>query len=158
MNVELKQIGYEDKLILQNLMELYQYDFSEFNQTNVNRHGLFSYKYLDNYWTEKGRYAFFITVGDALAGFVLVRQSGGEHEIAEFFVMRKFRSRGLGQKAARKVFEMFRGDWRVSQELENLPAQTFWRKVIEQYAKGSYQREKDTNFITLIFNNDSKKS
>jgi predicted acetyltransferase len=156
MNVEIKQIVYEDKPILQNLMELYQYDFSEFDNSDVNRYGLFGYKYLDNYWTENGRFAFFIITNDKLAGFVLVRQHIGKNEIAEFFIMRKFRKRGLGNIVARKVFEMFKGDWQVSRELTNIPAQFFWEKVVGQYTKGVYKREEDANSITLIFNNDSK--
>lgn len=154
MDFELKQINYEDKSILQNLMELYQYDFSEFDKTDVNSHGLFGYKYLDNYWTEKGRHAFFIIFEDVLAGFILVRQHSGKNELAEFFIMRKFRRQGLGISVAQKVFEMFKGDWQVSQEHENLTAQIFWQKTIEQYTKGNYERSESVDFITLTFKND----
>ena len=132
---------------------MYLYDFSEFNQEAINRHGLFGYKYLDNYWTEKGRYRFFVLADEELAGFVLIRQTNGETEIAEFFIMRKFRGQNLGKAVARKIFEMFAGDWRVSQEHDNKGAQIFWRKVVEQYTNGEYESRKDENFITLFFSN-----
>lgn len=157
MNFELKQITFEDKSVLQNLMQLYQYDFSEFNQEIINRHGLFGYKYLDNYWTEEGRYPFFVLVEDELAGFVLIRQANGETEIAEFFIMRKFRGSNLGKDVARKIFERFPGNWQVAQEHDNKAAQIFWRKVVEQYTNGKYESKEDERFITLFFSNNAQK-
>ena len=55
MNIEIHQAALEDKTILRHLMELYAYDFSEFDQCDVDAHGLFGYNRLDHYWTEPGR-------------------------------------------------------------------------------------------------------
>ncbi len=108
-----------DKPVLRHLIELYLYDFSEFTGEDVGDHGLFGYRYLDHYWTEPDRHPFFIRVGERLAGFVLVRKCPGddgdsESSIAEFFVMRKYRRRGVGRVAARRVFDMFPGRWEVT--------------------------------------------
>lgn len=129
----------EDKPLLRNLMELCQYDYSEFNRGDVDRHGLFGYPYLDHYWTEEGRYPFLFRVDGHAAGFALVRRLGEDggvatHSMAEFFILRAYRRRGLGQPAAIRLFERFPGVWRVGQEPENLPAQRFWRGVIGRYA------------------------
>lgn len=49
MNVLLKKVPFEGKQVLMNLIELYQYDFSEFDKGDLNIHGLYGYRYLDHY-------------------------------------------------------------------------------------------------------------
>ncbi|MCY9656485.1 GNAT family N-acetyltransferase [Paenibacillus chondroitinus] len=77
---------------------------------------------------------------DKLAGFVLVRKiTEGESpkvSVAEFFILRKYRGQGIGKKVAHKLFEMFKGNWSVSWLEKNLPAKTFWTKVIMEYSNG----------------------
>ena len=66
MNVKLMKVKEEQKSILAHLIELYEYDFSEFEDNDVNAYGLYGYSYLDYYWTEAGRYAYFIQVDGKL--------------------------------------------------------------------------------------------
>ncbi len=138
-SIRLEPAPFEKKSVLQNLMELCQHDYSEFNDDELNEYGLFGYRYLDHYWTEAGRYPFFVRVGGKLAGFVLVRTLVTGHSptysIAEFFILRKYRRQGVGQQAAHRIFALFPGFWRVYQEAANLPAQAFWREVIGHYAE-----------------------
>ena len=146
MNIEVQRASTGDKSVLRNMMELCQHDYSEYNGDDVDEHGLFGYKYLDNYWTESERYPFLVRVAGKLAGFVLVRavDSRGKpatHAITEFFVMRKYRRQGIGQQVAWQIFDMFPGQWSVYQEEGNLPAQSFWRRVIAEYTQGDYTDE-----------------
>ena len=60
------------------------------------------------------------------------------HNIAEFFVMKKYRQKGVGKEVAGRIFDMFPGGWGVSQWTENLPAQKFWGKVVAEYTNGKY--------------------
>jgi len=137
VDIQLEPVSFEQKSVLHNLMELCQHDYSEFNDDEPNEHGLFGYRYLDHYWTEAGRYPFFVRVGGKLAGFVLVRilETGHSptYSLAEFFILRKYRRQGIGQQAAHRAFDLLPGVWRVHQESGNLPAQAFWRKVIGHY-------------------------
>ncbi|MDQ0917054.1 GNAT family N-acetyltransferase [Paenibacillus sp. V4I5] len=142
--MELVKVSFEKKIILRNLMELYQYDMSQFeddSENDVNEYGLFDYKYLDHYWTEEGRFPFFIMESGKLAGFVLVREiADGESpkvSVAEFFILRKYRRQGIGKEVAHKVFEMFKGNWSVSWLEKNMHAKTFWTKVIKEYSNGN---------------------
>ena len=141
-NLEVTLVDYKDKDVLRHLMEFYMYDFSEMEDLDVNAHGRFEYKYLDHYWTDDERYPYFILVDGKYAGFVLVRKHGVLKEdsffIAEFFVMRKYRRIGVGQRAATQVFDRHRGVWEVGQIRNNLVAQAFWRKVIHQYTNGQF--------------------
>ena len=90
----------DDKPVVQQLLELYAHDFSAFNGADVDDHGRYGYRYLDAYWTEPGRHPFLFRVEGRLAGFALVR-AGVPHDMAEFFVMRKYRRSGVGVDAAR---------------------------------------------------------
>lgn len=148
MDLEIIPAKEEDKSVLRRLMELYLYDFSEMDGADVNEAGLFEYDYLDHYWTEEGRHPFLVRVDGKLAGFVLVRQSesrvpgepeGQVHQIAEFFVMRKYRRKGVGKRLACEIFDRFRGRWEVDEIPENLAAQAFWRRVIGEYTGGKYR-------------------
>ena len=139
MKVDIEKVAYEHKSILRNLMELCQHDYSEFEDSDVDEHGIFGYKYLDNYWTEEERHPFIVKVDGKLAGFALVRVIDGVANIAEFFIMRKYRRTGVGRIVAQRVFDMFPGKWRVEQAPRNLPAQNFWRKVISEYTNGQYE-------------------
>lgn len=156
MNIELKPIAYADKLILRNLMELYRHDYSEYDGADVNEHGRFEYRYIDNYWTEEGRAPYFVTVDDKLAGFALTREwvadDGGQiRSLAEYFVMRKYRRKGVGSEAARALFAMLPGRWQVGQEWCNKPARAFWLRVIDDCTGGKYERNETENGPELVF-------
>lgn len=142
MFIEIFLAKPSDKSVLRNLLELYQYDMSEFNAGELNQQGKFGYNYLDHYWTEPGRYPFLVKISSAMAGFALIRQveSKGEKyfSMAEFFILRKYRHMGYGSAVARKMFARFPGQWRVAQEAQNLPSQEFWQKVISDYTDKNF--------------------
>ena len=142
MKIEVIQAALDDKPLIQRMFEFYQYDFSEFDDADLDSHGTYSYPWLDHYWSEKGRCPFIIRVDGKLAGFVLVNQNTylqtSEWSISEFFIMRKYRKLGIGKVAAFFIFDMFHGKWEVHELESNLLSQLFWRKVISEYTHGLY--------------------
>jgi predicted acetyltransferase len=146
--ISLELIPHEDKSVLQNLMQLYLYDFSDFTGEDVNAHGLYDYKYLDTYWIEERRDAYFIRYGEAMAGFALVTRGTTDFasgtfdadlmSISEFFVMRTYRGRGVGTVAANFCFDAYSGNWQVTTPYNNRPAAAFWLSVIDQYTAGDF--------------------
>ncbi len=142
-NIKISEAVLDEKPLLRQLLELYEYDFSEFEGTDVGPHGLFGYNYLDHYWTEPDRHPYLIRVDSQLAGFILVNRHGisGEDRwsIAEFFVMRKYRKLGIGAFAAVFVFDLWPGKWEVSQSAAHPASTVFWRKVIGSYTAGQYE-------------------
>jgi len=147
MNTTLTLASLEEKSIVECLMQLYQYDFTEFDGADVGAYGLYPYKYLPHYWIESNRRPFLIHADGKLAGLALVRLNINGmiepprkvNQIAEFFVMKKYRRYGIGEFAARWIFDQFPGDWEVEQLAANLPAQAFWRKVIDRYTNGNFR-------------------
>ncbi len=130
MNVEISEVPIADKAVLRNLVELYQYDFSEIQHADVTEHGVFGYRYLDHYWTDGHRTPFFIRADEKLAGFALVRHlDDGGYSIAEFFVMRAYRRRGVGRMAVRELFARFGGRWSFDVLEANTGAIPFWRSI-----------------------------
>jgi predicted acetyltransferase len=141
-NVELISVKVEVKETLANLLELYLYELSKFENLNIDERGKFGYEYLDLYWKEKERFPFFIKVDGKLAGFVLINEhsyiSPDVKTIAEFFVLQGYRKQGIGTRVAFKVFDMFPSRWEVAENAQNTSAQDFWRKVINEYTNGHY--------------------
>lgn len=147
MLIELHEARVDEKPVMRHLMELYQYDLSETEHTDVGPDGRFGYPYLDDYWFDAGRHPFLIRVDGQIAGFVLVRRLGEEqgellYQVAEFFIMRKYRRRGAGRSIARRVFDAFPGIWTVQQREENALAQAFWRRVITEYTGGRFEESR----------------
>ena len=156
MVIDLVPVKEKEKYILANLLEFYQYEFSEFDGFQLDETGKFGYKYLDNYWQEKERFPFFIKVNDKLGGFVLVNnytyasKDKQTKTIAEFFVLKKYRRQGVGKQAAILIFNMYPGRWELRETNQNKQAQKFWRNVIEEYTQGDYQE--------ILLNNKTWKS
>jgi predicted acetyltransferase len=163
MNVdelEIVPVSYEQKSILRNLLELYQYETSPYEESgagDVNDDGSYGYRYLDHYWTEDGRYAYFIKVSGKLAGFVMIREIANtkdnttECSIAEFFIMRTYQKQGIGQKVALEMFNRFKGRWSISWLKDNAAAQQFWIKCIRQFSRGQYSESSFNGNPVLIF-------
>ena len=144
MNIMLQSILFEDREILSNLMEKYHYEFTQYEPRDVNKLGLYGYQYLDFYWTDEKRWAYFIVVDGKLAGFVLVRNhplEGTETDfvISEFFVMYKYRRSGVGRQAFFQVLDKHKGRWRICMHPENIASMRFWDSVINEYTKGQYE-------------------
>lgn len=139
---------YMQKTLLRNLSELYLHDLSEFDSKDVNEHDLYNYPYIDHYWTNPQRQPFIIWADDKPAGFALVSditQANGSvvHSMAEFFILHKYRRRGVGRHAAQILFARLPGMWQVAQIKENLPAQAFWCEVIGKYTGENYRETLD---------------
>ena len=128
-SIEIVDATIAQKPIFEHLLELYRHDFSVYDDEDVGDDGRYGYPYLDRYWTEPGRHPYLLRVDGHLAGFALVR-SGDPSDMAEFFVMRKYRRGGVGTAFARNLFDRFPGRWQVRQMRRNQPAQTFWRRII----------------------------
>ncbi|NMM33454.1 MAG: GNAT family N-acetyltransferase [Phycicoccus sp.] len=118
------------KPLVRRLLELNAHDFSEFDGRDVSEHGEFGYRYLDHYWTEpEDRQALLIRCNNAIAGVALVRR-GAPHQVAEFFILRKFRRRGVGLQAAREALRTWPGQWETHEVPNNDGAVSFWRTAI----------------------------
>ncbi len=130
----------EEMPIVANLFELYAHDFSEFYSVEPGPDGRFGYPDLPLYWGEPGRHPFLIKVDGKLAGFALIRKLApvtghdAAWDLAEFFVLRAYRRRGVGRQAAHSVWRQFPGLWQVRVMRANQTARRFWQHAIAGFA------------------------
>ncbi len=140
MNSDLfiSKIGPESDAVLRNLLEHYIYDMSEWFE-------------IDTYDTApiwSGSYDVYLAkVGDSIAGFAIAGSAdewigdSGVNDVHEFFVMRKFRRSGLGQRIATLLWSERPGEWLVRVLEANTPAVLFWRNAITSHSHGVYEEE-----------------
>ena len=145
MSLTLVQASNEHKIVIQNLMQFYIYDFSEYIRYDVEDNGLFApYPDLKDYWEgDNNKFLYIIKKDDKYVGFVLVKFISSidrsYFSIAEFFILKMYRHAGIGKAIAINIFNLHRGQWEVYQKETNKPAQLFWTKVISEYTKGQFK-------------------
>jgi predicted acetyltransferase len=136
-HLEVIPASAEQQPILANLVELYAHDFSEFHDLELGEDGRFGYDSLPLYWTDPNRHPFLVRSEGKLAGFVLVKQvsSGNEMvwDMAEFFVVRKYRKREIGAAVANNIWKRFPGKWEVRVMHSNQAALPFWERAISAF-------------------------
>jgi len=134
--IELVPASPEQEPILANLLEFYIHDFSEFYPMDPGPDGRFGYPNLSAYWSHPDRYPFLIEAGGKLAGLVLVKKDRGVAsvgpvwDIAEFFILRAWRRKGIGTGAAHQAWERFPGEWELRAMQSNRNAVEFWQRAI----------------------------
>lgn len=141
MDVQISPARADEESVLAALLQLYVYDFSATLGLDVGDDGRFHVP------PTEGRDAFLVRVDGKLAGFALhagksrITGEDGVHDVAELFVLQRYRRCGVGERAACWLFDRFPGRWEVRQRVENERAIAFWRRVIDRYTSGSFEEE-----------------
>ena len=144
VGVTLVQASRADTPVLDRLLQLYEYDFSEYGGIDVDATGAFATVDTATIW-QPDDHVFLIQVDDKLAGFAFVSRhqsyigDGRSLLLSEFFVMRKYRRRGIGEHVARRLFDQFPGRWELGTPSRNTAAHAFWRAVLGRYTNGRYK-------------------
>ena len=144
MEVLLEAAAPGDAGLLANLLELYIHDLSEVFPVELGCDGRFGYEKLPCYWSEPDRrFPFLITYDGILAGFVLVTRGvlpsndPDVFDVAEFFVLRRYRRLGVARRAAFLVWDRFPGRWCVRVSEGNVGAIPFWASAVAEYTSGT---------------------
>lgn len=175
INIKLAEQG--EAYIIKNLYPLYLHDLSgHYGLTPghiPNVHGIFEdsndYRTLSdqydvqNIWWEKPNYLYpFVIRVDNIpaAGFALIAtpphcSKGTDYLVNDFFLLQPFRGKDIAEFSAIQIFDKFKGSWELftNPAERNIIGQTFWRKTVSKYTKGSYVEELGTTFdgYKLIF-------
>ena len=143
-DVTLDEAAPGDAALLANLLELYIHDLSEIFPVEIGADGRFGYDKLPRYWSEPDRrFPFLIRHRGRAAGFVLITRGSPASDdpdvfdVAEFFVLRRYRRSGIASRAAFLVWTRFPGPWVVRVSEGNVGALPFWRRVIGEFTRGS---------------------
>ena len=134
-----------DAALLANLLELYIHDLSDvFPNVELGPDGRFGYHPLPLYWSEpERRFALLIRCGGRVAGFALVTRGSPAVEdpavldVAEFFVLRRYRRAGVGRRAAHLLWKSLPGKWTVRVSEGNPGALSFWTRAVVEFTNGA---------------------
>jgi predicted acetyltransferase len=120
-----------------------------------------------------------IIYGEERAGFAMVdqrlRQSAGagpaaaigaeapsaatpEYSMAEFFIARPWRRRGIGAQAVRLLLDRFTGQWLITEHLLNAAAVKFWRRVVAVYTGSQYEEHIVNGEVHQHFESGSRRA
>ena len=134
-NVAITPATDDKKPLIANLIQLYLYDMTESMPYPVGPDGRFAYDFFNRFW----RFPYLIHVDQEIAGFAFVIDEcplTGRTPcwfMAEFFVLRAYRRRGVGQGALAAMLQRHPGEWHIGVPQANRPARQFWSKALTAY-------------------------
>jgi predicted acetyltransferase len=161
LNVTVRLCGVEEKFIINNIYPLYLHDLSEVWEHKINRYGVFENddtrtlveqnRVFDIWWEHPNvLFPYLITVDDIPAGLAFVATAPFtpcSHDIDyfmnEFFLLRTYRGKGVGEEAVRQIIETMRGQWEVQTNPteRNERSKRFWRRTLNTCTNGKYSEE-----------------
>jgi predicted acetyltransferase len=104
------------------------------------------------------RSALLITILDDRkpAGFAMVARDNhasrqSDYRMAEFFIDRAHRRRGVGRSAVRLILDRFAGRWEIIEYTRNPAAVQFWRNVVAGYTMGRYRERTGNGEVRQTF-------
>ncbi|WP_374438265.1 GNAT family N-acetyltransferase [Pseudomonas panipatensis] len=136
--VELLQTGPEQAELIRNLYQFYAYESSDWEQEDVEIDGRFYIHeaHLQRYWQEPQWSANLILVDGFIAGFLLIERSElpglDALELADLFILKKYRRLGIGRALATQVLTSGESPWLVRCYQEDTTALAFWRAVLDE--------------------------
>lgn len=130
-----------ERPLVEGMAQFYIYDFSEMEPWDSDRfefdaRGRFdALPGFDAFWHREDHHALIIRMDERPAGFALLNtlsHRGGsvERNMAEFFVARKYRRRGVAREAVRQILALYPGAWEIAVAARNHAAIAFWPRAI----------------------------
>lgn len=149
---EVIEASLEDYPVIQNMGRFYVYDMSQYMGGELGwelpEDGLYECIDFKKYWLDENAHPFLIRYLNELVGFVIIDTKGSDLEVdynmAQFFILRKFKNKGIGKFIATECFKIFHGVWEVMVMPENTGAYLFWKSVIAQYTQHDFSEYKRT--------------
>jgi len=157
--MQITKVDQSGEATLRHLMTLFLHDLSEFNDDlEINPgSGLFEFDNLEWFFEKEGLTPFFILHEEKIIGFILL-QSGpfSNQEISDyllnsFFILRKYRRRGLGREACKVFFKQFPGRYAISQMKSNIPAIHFWKSIYRSFEIDTFEKEEIEDGQEVIY-------
>lgn len=154
--VDIVAVGAEAQPVIENLLQLYIHDMSELfagtPRCEIEADGRFHSSIdVGKWWRDEDHIALLVRVDGRLAGFALLNAAAHsgtpvDHNVAEFFIVRKHRRSGVGMAAAHAMFNRYPGRWEAAVMRANAGALAFWARCIAAHpGAGAITREDCTD-------------
>ena len=163
-NVKLRVFTSDDKQLLFHLLQLYIYDLEGSGIRGIQidyETGIYSFPSFDSLFEVSSRVPIGIYLDAMPIGFALLYEPlapGADYDIAEFFVKRAFRRRGVGSKAVALLAGEYTGTFIVTALSENEAAVRFWQSAISKNVALSLEGGSphyDPQFVDYKFSSQS---
>lgn len=156
--IQLVQTGTEHAELIRNLYQFYAYESSDWEQEDVEVDGRFYVhdEHLARYWSEPQWSANLILADGFIAGFLLIERSElpgiDALELADLFVLKKYRRMGIGRALATQVLLDGETPWLVRFYDHDHAAQAFWHSVLDDLPRPvqRIEPEDDEQLITFL--------
>ena len=155
--VELIQTGPEQAELICNLYQFYAYESSDWEQEDVEQDGRFYIheEHLARDWQEPQWSAHLLLVDGYIAGFLLIERSElpgiNALELADLFILKRYRRKGIGRALATQVLTSGETDWLVRFYDQDEASQAFWRSVLDNLPRPVQAIELDDEPQLLSF-------
>ena len=134
--VTLHETRESDLCCIENMMQFYNYDLSQWYPIEFDASGLYKIRSKAEYWANPRVLPYIIRVTDNLAGFAVVDDEVIHHQstysLGYFFIARRYRGRGVGTSAFSALLRRFPGAWEVYHLAQNEAAAHFWPKTLQK--------------------------
>lgn len=126
-------------------------------------HGSREAELLSRWFRDDRSHPLLILEDGRAGGFALVSRplvpsparDGFDYRMAEFYIRRPYRRRGIGRAAASLIFSRFSGRWEVSEATPNKGAVSFWRQTVMAYTHGHYDERVRDGEVRQYFTSQS---
>lgn len=148
--VQLVKVKENEQKILKNLLSLYLHDLSQYSHDlDINDEGYFEYDSFAAFFEEELLHPYLIKNNNDFIGLILVSEApyakpSTNYCIQEFFILKKYRGRGLAQEAISQLFTIFKGIYSLMILKTNRPALHFWRNYYKSNKIG-FEEGDETN-------------
>ncbi len=156
--VELIQTGPEEAELIRNLYQYYAYESSDWEQEDVEADGRFYIhdEHLNRYWQDPQWSANLLLVDGCIAGFLLIEGSElpgiDALELADLFILKRYRRKGIGRAIATQVLCSGEADWLVRFFDQDEVSQAFWRTVLDNLPRPvqTIELEDDPQLVSYL--------
>ena len=161
-DIHLIPASLTDYPIIQNMGRFYVYDMSKYMGSEagweIPEDGLYECRDFKKYWLDPQAFPYLIRYGKELAGFAIVDKKGSDNQVdfnmAQFFILRKFKGKSVGKQVAYHCFNQYQGVWEIMVLPGNTGAYQFWKKIITQYTQNNFTEY--TRQVAHLNNSDKK--
>jgi len=129
-----------------------------FTATSLGEIGYSEADQLDRWFGDSSVNPLIIMRGYDPVGFAMVARGSAEpgrtpvdYRMAEFFISRNWRRRGIGRLAVEIILNRFAGRWEITEYLRNPGAVSFWRRVVANYTQGRFQERVSNGEVRQVF-------
>ncbi len=135
-----------------------------FNTTSLGEIGYSESDQLARWFGDPSVNPLIIMRGADPAGFAMVARGAMpgrppvDYRMAEFFVARVYRRRGVGRSAVELILNRFAGRWEITECLRNPVAVSFWRRVVANYTQGRYQERVTNGEVRQVFDSGNSRA